>query len=110
MPTKTNNSKFSSYFGAAILPGSPTNSAVPTITGTARVGQTLTGANGTWGGSPIFTRRWYANGIAIDGATGATYVPVAGDLGKTITLQVMGTNASGTRIVSSAATAAVIAA
>ena len=108
--SKTNKSKFASYFGAAVLSGAPSNSAVPTITGTARVGQTLTGANGTWGGSPTFTRRWFANGIAIDGATGATYVPVAGDLGKTITLRVTGANASGTRTVTSAATAAVIAA
>ena len=110
MATKTNKTKFASYFGAGILAGAPGNSVVPTITGTARVGQTLTGANGTWSGSPTLTRRWFANGIAIDGATGATYVPVAADLGKTITLQVTGTNASGARTVSSAATAAVIAA
>ena len=107
---KTNKTKFSSYFGAAILAGAPGNSVAPSITGTAQVGQTLTGADGTWSGSPTFIRHWLVNGIVKDGATGSTYVVQLADLGKTVTFRVRGTNANGTRAVSSAATSAVIAA
>jgi hypothetical protein len=88
------------------------STALPAITGTAQVGQTLTVTNGTWTGSPTsYTRQWKAAGVAISGATATTYVPVAGDVGKTITCTVTAVK-SGTASVSatSAATAAVIAA
>jgi hypothetical protein len=94
---------------AAVI-AAPTNTAVPTISGTAQVGQTLTAANGTWTGSPAFTRQWKANGTNISGATATTYIPVVGDVGKTITVTVTGTNAAGNASATSAATAAVIAA
>ena len=88
----------------------PRNTVPPAITGTAQVGQTLTAANGTWLGSPTYARQWYAGGVVIPAATGTTYVPVVGDVGKTITVAVTGTNANGTGTVTSAPTAAVIAA
>lgn len=104
--------RFASYLGAGVVngTGAPANSVAPAITGTSRVGQTLTSTTGTWSGSPTFTRQWKANGIAISGATGATYVPVVGDVGKTITVTVTATNDAGNVSVTSAATAAVIAA
>ncbi|BCW49595.1 hypothetical protein StoSoilB13_19370 [Arthrobacter sp. StoSoilB13] len=83
---------------------------VPTITGTAKVGSTLTAVPGVWGPAPVtLAYQWKANGLVITGATAATYVPVTGDVGKTITVTVTGskigyTTASKT----SAATAAVI--
>lgn len=107
--SKIRKGRVASYLGAAVLPGAPTNSVAPSISGTAQVGQTLTGATGTWGGSPTLTRRWRRGGIDIDGATGATYVQTSADLGKAITLAVTGVNANGSRTVVSAATAAVIA-
>lgn len=90
----------------------PANTAVPTITGTAQVGATLTATNGTWTGTPTptYTRQWKAGGTDIAGATGTTYVPVEGDVGKTITVAVTGTNSAGNATATSAATAAVIAA
>lgn len=88
----------------------PTNSVAPAITGTAQVGQTLTVSNGTWANSPTFTRQWKKGGVAISGAVGTTYVPVVGDIGATITCTVTGTNIGGSLAVTSAATAAVIAA
>jgi hypothetical protein len=93
-------------------PAKPVNTVVPTIAGTARVGVTLTGSNGTWTGRPTpkFLRQWLANGVEIPGAVGATYVPVAGDLGKTIVFRVTGVSISGSVAKSSVATAAVIAA
>lgn len=89
----------------------PTNSAVPTITGTARVGFTLTGALGTWaGGGLTYSRQWRRGATNIAGATGATYVPVVADIGSAITLRVTATNNAGQLVATSTATANVIAA
>lgn len=66
----------------------PAVSVIPVITGTAQVGQTLTATNGTWSNSPSFAKKWLANGAVISGATGGTYQPVVGDIGKTITVEV----------------------
>jgi hypothetical protein len=78
------------------LPASCTSlsTAVPTITGTAKVGYTLTAVPGTWGPAPVaLSYQWKANGIAITGATAATYKPGAAQMGKTITVTVTGTKA-----------------
>lgn len=70
---------------------------LPVITGDASVGATLTGADGTWKNAPSsFARQWYADGVAITGATGSTYVPVSADVGKAITFGVSATNGDGT--------------
>ncbi|KQQ20682.1 hypothetical protein ASF48_08735 [Rathayibacter sp. Leaf299] len=93
---------------AAVVAGTLT-AVTPTITGTAKVGSTLTAVPGAWGPAPVaFTYQWKANGTALSGATGSTYQPSAATLGKTITVTVSGTKAgytSATR--TSAATAAV---
>lgn len=93
------------------VPAAPANTVAPGITGTAKVGQTLTSTTGAWTGkeTPVLKRQWKAAGVAIAGATGATYVPVTGDIGKTITVTVTGENWAGTASATSAATAAVIA-
>src|ERR1700736_2566984 len=73
-----------------------TNSSVPTISGTAQVGQTLTATTGTWTHNPTsFTYQWNRAGGAISGATASTYVPVTGDLGNTLTVSVVATNSGG---------------
>ena len=61
-------------------PTAPSNTAVPTVSGTAQVGQTLTAHNGTWSGTaPItYTYQWQREGANIAGATGSTYTPVDG--------------------------------
>lgn len=90
----------------------PENTVLPSITGTARVGETLAGNDGVWTGTPAptLTRQWFADGAEIPGATGETYVPVEGDIGKTITLTVTATNPAGTVSATSEPTAAVTAA
>lgn len=90
----------------------PVNLTLPTKSGTAQVGQTLTGVNGTFKGpgTIAITRQWLANDVLISGATAATYVPVIGDIGKTIKFQNTATNLFGSTVAKSTATAAVIAA
>jgi len=74
----------------------PTNTVLPTITGTPQVGGTLTCNPGTWTGSPGLTYQWRANGTNIaSNATSSTYVPIAAQVGKTLDCVVTGTNAQG---------------
>lgn len=81
-----------SWFGAIV--GAPlvdvTETAKPTIAGTAKVGSTLTGTPATFAGPPdSITNRWFANGVPIEGAVGAasTYTLTAAEVGKTITFR-----------------------
>lgn len=112
LSTKTRKRRVASYIGAGIVPasGAPENTVAPAITGTAQVGQVLTGSTGTWSGTPTYARQWYADGAAIAAATGATYTPVVGDVGKVITVAVTATEDGKSWTVVSAPTAAVIAA
>lgn len=75
----------------------PANVAPPSITGTAKVGETLTGDDGEWSGTPapVITRQWNADDIAIEGATGSTYDLVEGDENAEITITVTATNSAG---------------
>ena len=53
--------------------------------------------------------QWKANGVAITGATAATYKPVAAHAGKTLTVTVTGTKTGYTTTAkTSTATAAVV--
>jgi hypothetical protein len=93
----------------------PTNSAVPTISGTPQVGQTLTAGPGTWASdtTPTYSYQWNRcdtagnNCAAISGATAQTYAVVAADLAKTLRVAVTAKNASGSGSANSAQTAAV---
>jgi hypothetical protein len=83
--------------------GHPANSSAPTITGSAMVGQTLTGAPGTWvGEQPItYSYHWLrcdAQGNActqISGATQTSYLLVNADEGRTVRFKVVARNARG---------------
>lgn len=89
--------------------GPPKNTAVPTISGTAQQGQTLTGDVGVWSGAQsksVVWQRCDASGEAcadIAGATSATYVPVADDIGSSLRFSVTASNARGSATVVSAA-------
>ena len=104
---------------AAAAAPSPTNTpatGLPTITGTAQVGDTLTAvttgiedADGL--DSAAFTYQWLAADAEINGATAPTYILVAADEGKAIKVQVSFTDDAGNdEELTSAATAAVVAA
>ena len=66
-----------------------TSVTAPVISGTATVGHTLTASPGTWSvTSPTLAYRWNRAGAPIDGATAASYSPVAADAGRAITVTV----------------------
>lgn len=95
----------------APAPTSSVTSSTPTITGTAKVGYTLTANAGTWGPSPVtLAYQWNRAGAAIAGATGSTYALTAADQGKAITVTVTGSKTGYNSVAkTSAATAAVAA-
>jgi hypothetical protein len=80
---------------------SPPTPGVPSISGTANVGQTQTCSTGSWSGSPVFGFQWLRNGAPIPGAIASTYVLVAADKGTAIQCEVTGTNAGGTAVAQS---------
>ena len=94
---------------AAVVPGTITNVTVPTISGTAKVGQVLTAGAGTWNPSDAATAlQWVVGGVDVVGATAATYTPVAGDVGKAVTVRVTASKSGYTTVTAvSAATSAV---
>jgi hypothetical protein len=69
-----------------------TTGTTPTITGTTTVGETVTAVPGAWGPEGVeLTYQWKRGGVAIEGATDATYTLVADDGGQSITVTVTGT-------------------
>jgi hypothetical protein len=79
----------------------PVNTVAPVVSGTARVGSTLSATTGTWTGSPTptFTYQWqrdtgsgYTN---ISGATSSSCTLTSPDAGASIRCVVTGTNTAG---------------
>ncbi len=61
----------------------------PVVTGTAQVGQELTGTDGTWSPAPErITYQWVRNGDTIPGATSSTYRVTDADVGARLRLEV----------------------
>jgi hypothetical protein len=75
-----------------LVTGGRLQTATPTVSGTARVGGTLTVAPGVWGPSPVgLTLQWYRDRAPIPGATATNYTVTGADRGTTITVVVTGT-------------------
>jgi hypothetical protein len=93
-------------------PVAPVNTALPTISGTAQQGQTLTASQGSWSGTaPIsYAYQWRdcdgsgGNCVDIAGATSSTYLLAAGDVGSTVRVAVTASNAGGSATAVSAQT------
>ncbi|MGO4599716.1 hypothetical protein [Terrabacter sp. 2RAF25] len=84
--------------------GTLTPTPTPTVTGSPRVGSTLTANTGTWGpGAVTLTYQWYRSGAAITGARASTYKLTAGDLAQKITVTVTGQQAGYTPVTRSSA-------
>ena len=81
----------------------PTETALPTVTGSAAAGKQLTAAPGTWSGSGTlsYAYQWYrcdttgAHCSSIHGATGALYKLVIKDISQTIGLTVNASDSAG---------------
>jgi hypothetical protein len=100
-----------SAYTNAVIVAAPTNTALPTITGTAQVGQTLSAGVGSWTGSPYqYIYEWLRGGTIISGATGSQYVITSSDLGNGIAVRVRAVNGGGSTPATSAYTSTVIAA
>ena len=76
--------------------GAPKNTALPSLTGTPAVGQTLTCSQGSWEHNPTsYAYAWLRDGGPISGQTGGTYEVHSADAGHGISCEVTATNGSG---------------
>jgi hypothetical protein len=84
----------------------PVNTSQPTISGTAAVGQTLTGTQGTWSNADSFSYQWVrcgtdgglpdgSNCAYIPGASTTGYVISSADVGYRLRFRVTATNTDG---------------
>ncbi|HEV7585714.1 MAG TPA: choice-of-anchor D domain-containing protein, partial [Solirubrobacteraceae bacterium] len=104
-----------SFTGTGTLPPPPSNTSLPTITGTAQQGQVLSAHNGSWSNEPTsFAYVWQrcdktgAGCAPITAATAATYTLTSGDVGSTIRLAVTASNAGGASPAASSAQTSVV--
>ena len=99
------------FIGTVIAPA---NTSLPTVSGTAVQGGSLTATAGGWSGTgPVISYAWERCSpgcAAIAGATGKTYVPTGADVGSKLRVSVMGSNSSGFASAGSAQTATIPAA
>jgi hypothetical protein len=100
---------------AATSSAAPKNTTPPVISGTARVGQTLTTNDGSWSGNPTsFAYQWQRCDADIvvctdvAGATAKTYLLRIADLGSRLRANVTATNPKGSASATSALTAIVV--
>jgi subtilisin family serine protease len=89
----------------------PANTSLPTISGTAQVGQTLAASTGLWSGSPTsYAYQWQRCGSScspISGATSSSYALQSGDVGYAVRIGVTATNSAGSSTAYSPQTASV---
>lgn len=80
------------------LPGSPFVYGAPSISGpaAAAAGDVLTCQGGSWYWATSTSFQWLRDGIAV--STGATYVPTASDVGRTISCQVAAAGPGGSEV------------
>ena len=87
------------YYLTITVQNSPATE-LPTISGTAQLGETLTAGTSSIGDADgldnaTFTYQWLADGADIDGATGSSYTLTTGEQGKTIKVRVSFTDDAG---------------
>ncbi|WP_142110939.1 hypothetical protein [Rarobacter incanus] len=75
----------------AAYPRASVTGATPTIEGIPALGQTLTADSGAWGPSGVnLAYQWYADGVAIPGATSSSLVIPAAAIGKRVSIRIVG--------------------
>jgi hypothetical protein len=83
---------------AGILPEPPHNMALPSISGTAMLGQTLSCERGSWVSTPppsSFSYQWLWDGMSIIDATSSSYAVQSVDQNHTLSCEVAASNAVG---------------
>jgi hypothetical protein len=113
--TGVNRTRYGPFAFAVDNVPAPSAVSPPRVSGTARQGETLVAADGTWSGAALsVTRRWqrqeHGGWEDIAGATGLSYVATAEDVGHRLRVQVRAGNAEGTGEAVSEPTAPVAAA
>jgi hypothetical protein len=88
--------------GAAVPKAAPSNTSLPSISGSAKDGSLLTASHGSWTGSPTsYDYAWQrcdtdgGNCAAISGATSKQYTQTTADVNHRIRVVVTATNSSG---------------
>jgi streptogramin lyase len=100
---------------SAVVAGVPVNTVLPTVSGVAAQGVTLSASPGSWTGAPSFTYQWErCNGLGqgcagIPGATASSYTVLSADVGSTLVVAVTASNSAGSASVESSPTATVAA-
>ena len=86
----------------SVTDGAPTNISLPSISGIAQQGQTLTESQGSWTNHPTsYSYQWQScdgsgnNCSGIPGAADQSYTLTAGDVGSTIRVRETASNAAG---------------
>ena len=114
--TASANSAVSATVTQAPPASAPANSVLPSISGSAVEGKTLTASTGTWSESPTsFGYQWEdcsslgESCVAVAGATTSSYTLRAADVGDTMRVVVTATNSRGTTAATSVAGGVVVA-
>ncbi|MEU6883386.1 PT domain-containing protein [Streptomyces sp. NPDC046712] len=112
-PVGTLNMSVYTHYGYQYSKGSFTvdapirSTAAPALTGTVAVGAQVTAGNGSWSVTPdSYTYQWKADGVAIAGATAATYTAPASLLGKKLSVAVTAHKAGHPAVTASSAAVA----
>src|SRR5712691_4106211 len=97
--------------GSAVAAAAPSNTSLPSISGSARDGSLLTASHGSWTGSPTsYAYAWQrcdtdgGSCAAISGATSKQYTATSADVGHRLRVTVTATNSSGSGMATSRAT------
>ncbi len=109
------SAKATSQATGAVVAAPPTNTAPPSVSGTAEEGKTLKASEGAWTGRPTsYAYRWEDCNSAgeactsISGATSSSYKLTSTDVGHELRVHVTATNADGSGEATSAASAKVV--
>ncbi|MFF3840084.1 hypothetical protein [Streptomyces sp. NPDC001930] len=87
---KTGHPVVTAVSGYLVVKGlAPKPTKVPYMSGATRVGNKVSAVVGTWAPAPTsYAYQWRANGVAIAGATGSSYIPPASVVGKKLSVTV----------------------
>jgi alpha-tubulin suppressor-like RCC1 family protein len=110
-------SSASSAQTATVAASAPVNTALPTISGEAKQGKTLTASTGSWTGTPplSYAFQWQScdslgdSCLDVSGATSATHLLGASEIGGTLRVAIRASNAAGSVQSTSEATSVVAA-